>query len=76
MIKPLKRQLGSPWPHPVVCAVVDDWLANNEFGSAALGTVTWTVMGAYYMADWGAQSLWSVMVYEMAQVRELGRFET
>lgn len=61
MLKPLKHQLGSPWPHPVVCAVVDDWLKNNTFGSAALGTVTWTVMGAYYMADWGARSLWSTM---------------
>jgi hypothetical protein len=45
----------------VVCAVVDDWLKHNTFGGAALGTVTWTMMGAYYMADWGARSLWSTM---------------
>lgn len=76
MIKPLKRKLGSPWPHPVVCAVADDWAKNNQFASAALGTVMWTLLGAYYFADWGARSLWSTLAADMAEIRNLGSYPT
>lgn len=58
-MSPIAHKLGAPWPHPVVCAVADDWAANNRFASAALGTVMWTVMGAYHNADWGKRAFWS-----------------
>lgn len=64
MIKHVKHQLGEPWPPSVLRAVADDWVKHNRFASAALGTVTWTLMGAYYFADWGARSLWSTTVGE------------